>query len=278
MHPIRQNPKITIVTCTYNSSRYLAENISSVKSQTYGNYEHIFIDGGSADNTIEIIKQGYPAPIYVSEKDSGIYDAINKGIKMSSGDVVGLLHSDDVFFDSGCLERIARAFMEVDGLDFYCSTLWIYDLALENRFAVLGSAPHARTLKEQLYSSTNFAHPTYYCRRSVFDKIGFYSTDYKIAGDIDWLIRLEKAGLSFHFDSKPLIKFRSSGESAKKYILALKEEFDVRVKYDGLNVGLVFIYFFHLIRRCSRYFLEVVKMGFMIVFFRKIIYKLFKNR
>lgn len=270
------NPKITIITCTYNSEKCLADCIESVRSQTYKNIEHLFIDGGSTDKTLDIIRKYYPKPNLISEKDKGIYDALNKGIKMTTGDIVGWLHSDDVFYNKDCLIRIVEAF-DKNNIDYYCSKMLIYDTDLKRKFAVLGAPPHKVTFWEQFYSSTYYAHPTYYIKKKAIRRVGEYNLKFKIAADIDWLIRLEKLNLKHFFDETPLIKFRSSGKSAKKYFMALKEEWQIRCKHEGLSLKLIIVYSYHFIRRLIRYILEILKLNFIVKYFRKFLLKIFKR-
>lgn len=266
--------KITIITCTLNSEKYLSDCLESVKKQTYRNFEHIFIDGESSDATIEIINKYYREPIIKRRKPAGIYDALNLGLEAATGEVIGLLHSDDVFYDERCLERIAAAFRADNMTAYYCSKMAIYDEELKEPFAVLGARPHKQTLRDQLYSSTYFAHPTYYLRKELIKKIDGYNTAYKIAADIDWLYRLEKLDLPFYFDPHPLIKFRSSGRSAKKYFLALKEEFTIRRRLEGLSFALALIYSYHLVRRSARFILEQFGLNKAINLSRQLILKL----
>jgi len=266
------NLKITVITCTYNSEKYLAECIESVLSQSYKNVEHLFIDGKSSDRTIDIIKKYYSNPVIYSEKDKGIYDALNKGLLKATGEVIGCLHSDDVFFDQYCLSRVAHAFKK-EKIAFYCSKMLVYDVDLKDLYAILGAFPHKYSFREQLYSSTYYAHPTYYCRREVIDKVGKYNLKYKIASDIDWLIRLEKLNLPYYFDHRPMVKLRSSGKSAKHYFRAIFEEFMVNKKHNGLSLSLITVYMFHLLRRSIRFLLEILKLQGVITFCRKIIFK-----
>jgi len=262
-----------MITCVLNSEKYLAECLNSVNNQAYKNIEHLFIDGLSTDSTLKIIHQLSPtAPVY-SGKDNGIYEAINRGLKLATGDIVGFLHSDDILADNQALERVAAAFERDRNLDFYCSRMLIGDESLNKFFAVLGAPPHRQKLREALYSSSYYAHPTYYCRRSVLEKVGLYDVKYKIAADIDWLIRLERLNLKWYFDDKILVKFRSSGKSlsSKRYFLALAEELAIRIKLEGLSFFLLTVYFYHFLRRGFRFVLEKTKLNFLIGFFRIII-------
>jgi len=247
--------KISVITCTYNSAKYLAQTIESVQSQSYRDLEHVFIDGGSTDDTLEIIKRYYPNPILVSEKDKGLYDALNKGMALASGDVFGFLHSDDCFSDKDCLSRIARAFNDNE-IDYYSARMGVYNESLCDRFAVLGAPAHKFTWRDACYSSNYFAHPTVYVRRELLPEVGKFNLDYKVAADIDWLWRLEALKARQYFDDFELVKMRHVGTSAQRYFDALGEEFRIAYHRFGLRPLVVFTYAYHFLRRLLRFFLE----------------------
>ena len=121
--------KISIITATYNSEKTLKNTLESVLKQTYTNYEHIIIDGDSKDNTMEIVKQyeeKYQGKLrYISEKDSGIYDAMNKGIKMATGDIIGILNSDDIYANENVLEKIAEKFKQTNCDGTYANLIFM---------------------------------------------------------------------------------------------------------------------------------------------------------
>ena len=120
---MNKNFKISIITVTKNSEKFLEENINSLKNQSYKNFEHIIIDGKSTDKTLEIIKKHEDKIDYwVSELDNGLYDAMNKGIEVSTGDIIGILNSDDIYF-SDALKFVNRYFSEQENLDFYLAQL-----------------------------------------------------------------------------------------------------------------------------------------------------------
>lgn len=270
---VSSDKKISIITCTYNSGKYLAECLNSVREQTHDNIEHIFVDGFSNDDTLDIIKKYYPVPIIYQQKANGIYPALNLGLEKTTGDIVGILHSDDTFADPHCLERIIEAFMADPEISYYSSVMEIYDSGLKHRFAALGAKPHKMNWREKLYSTTYYAHPTYYFRREFLNRIGEYDTKYKIAADIDWLIRLEKLNLKNYFDSKPLLKFRSTGYSTKRDIKALCEEMKIYKNNGDLDFGLILIYIFHFFRRSIRNLLQKLKLGPVIKICRHLLYK-----
>ena len=184
--------KISIITVTFNSEKTLQDTLDSVLRQDYRNIEHIIIDGGSTDSTVDIIR-AYASKTtshsvkWVSEKDHGIYDAMNKGIAMATGDVIGILNSDDYFTSYDVVSKLAKPF-EDETLDaVYGDIHFIHD-----------GEPDKVT---RYYSSKIFspfwvrfgfmpAHPSLYVRREVYQKIGPYKLDYKIGADFEIVVRM----------------------------------------------------------------------------------------
>ena len=181
--------KISIVTATYNSGKTLRDTMRSVLRQQYDDYEHIIVDGGSKDNTMDIVREF--EPLYggrlrwISEPDKGIYDAMNKGIRMATGDVVGLLNSDDFYSSDVILGAVASNMRDVDAV--YGDVHYVDDSDL--------------TKCVRYYSSVGFnpkkmrmgfmpAHPSFYCRRDLYLKHGLFDTSFKIAADFEQLLRL----------------------------------------------------------------------------------------
>ena len=183
--------KVSIITVSYNSAQTLGDTMKSVLEQTYHDIEYIVVDGGSTDNTIGIIQQ-YESQFgdrmkWVSEKDNGIYDAMNKGIQMATGDVVGILNSDDFFTASDVTERMVAGF-DSDNTDaVYGDIHFIHDGNPEKCVRYYSSKPF-----RPLFLRFGFmpAHPSFYCRRALFDKAGLYKTDYKIGSDYEMMVRL----------------------------------------------------------------------------------------
>lgn len=182
--------KVSILTVAYNSGKTLEHTIQSVLTQSYHDIEYIIIDGASSDNSVDIIRRNEQdfngRLVWRSEKDRGIYDAMNKGIKLATGDVVGILNSDDYFTSNDVIERMVMAFS--DDID-----------------AVYGDVHFVRNCQldkcVRYYSSKRFspkwlrfgfmpAHPSFYCRRAIFEKAGYYKTDYTIGSDYEMMVRL----------------------------------------------------------------------------------------
>jgi len=177
--------KISLITVTYNSAKTLSDTLQSVADQDYPNIEHLIIDGLSSDNTAEIVAQYPHVSKYVCEKDEGMYDAINKGLRLCTGEYVGIINSDDVFSSKTILSQVIAALAENDCDAIYADVRHVTpDLSKTVRF----------------YSSKNFspekfkighmpAHPTYYTKRSTYDRCGYYDKSYDIAGDFELLVR-----------------------------------------------------------------------------------------
>lgn len=208
--------KISIITVTYNSANTLVCTIESVLKQKYDDYEYIVVDGGSKDATVDIIKEWEPKfngrMRWISEKDKGMYDGINKGIRMSTGDLVGIINSDDFYHREDIFQIINDAFKAHKGIEA------IYgDVRFVN--------PNNLNKTVRYYSSKNFkpwrfrfgfmpAHPTFFTYKRNFEKYGFYKYDYHIAADYELLIRhlyVNKVpSLYVHVD---FMKMRTGGRS-----------------------------------------------------------------
>jgi glycosyltransferase involved in cell wall biosynthesis len=178
-------PLISVITVCYNSEQFISSCIESVNSQTYAHIEHIFIDGGSTDDTLKIISEKSKRnKIVVSEKDYGIYDAMNKGVRFSQGQILGFLNSDDYFYDSHSLEKIATKFSNTD-LHIVHGNLVFVDKNLK----VVRFWQAEQFYSGQFSKSMSPAHPTFYCRKEVYNSVGPFSLEYKIVGDLDFMFR-----------------------------------------------------------------------------------------
>lgn len=182
--------KISLITVCYNSEKTISETFESVLKQKYDNLEYIIIDGKSTDNTMNIINK-YKSKfgnqmIIISEKDEGLYDAMNKGIKLATGDIIGILNSDDMFFDDHVLNRINTFFNENECDGLYSDLFLMEDnnLHIPSRKFISGSLPY--------YFGGMPPHPTLYLSKKIYDEVGFYNVKYKIAADYDFIIRMYK--------------------------------------------------------------------------------------
>lgn len=222
--------KISIITATFNSEKTLQDTLDSVLRQDYRNIEHIIIDGGSMDSTVDIIR-AYASKTtshsvkWVSEKDRGIYDAMNKGIAMATGDVIGILNSDDYFTSYDVVSKLAKPF-EDETLDaVYGDIHFVHD-----------GEPDKVT---RYYSSKIFspfwvrfgfmpAHPSLYVRKEIYDKVGLYKLDYKIGADFEMVVRMFHVHkIKAHYINMDFVTMRNGGASTsgvQSHKLLLQED------------------------------------------------------
>ena len=183
--------KVSIITVAKNSERTIEDTMKSVLGQTYSDIEYIVVDGCSSDRTLDIVKQ-YESVFngrmkWFSEQDKGIYDAMNKGISIATGDVVGILNSDDYFTSNDVIERMVAVF-EDDRVDaVYGDIHFIHDGEPDKCIRYYSSKLFRRMW---LRFGLMPAHPSFYCRREIFEKAGLYKTDYKISSDFEMMVRL----------------------------------------------------------------------------------------
>ncbi len=180
-------PRVSIITPTYNRADFLLKNIKTIISQSYKNFEHIVIDGGSIDNTLCMLKE-YKSKYdlkYVSRRDKGMYYAINDGIKMATGDIIAYLNSDDLYFP-WTLERAVQEFIKDDSLDMIYGDSMVLDMSTGIRYLNL----YASHYKFWLPLGGVLCQPTVFLRRRVFEKIGYFDTDYKYLADCEYWNRL----------------------------------------------------------------------------------------
>ncbi|MBM1817355.1 glycosyltransferase family 2 protein [Pseudosulfitobacter pseudonitzschiae] len=204
--------KISIVTAVYNRASTIAQAITSVQSQSYDNVEHILQDGGSSDGSLEIInKLSNPYTHVVSAPDRGIYDAINKGISRATGEVVGLMHSDDYFASDAVLAKVAAAFQQsdIDGVYGDLDYVSASDTSRIIRCWKSGDLTPAKLRRGWMPP-----HPTLYLRRSVFELFGKYDTSYTISADYDAMLRwLWIHQIKLSYIPEVMVKMRVGGES-----------------------------------------------------------------
>ncbi len=208
--------KISIITATYNSEAHIADCVKSVNSQTYDDIEHIIIDGASKDNTLEIVKN-IPNRVVkiVSEPDRGIYDAMNKGINLATGDVIGILNSDDFFTSNDVIETVVNAFNNNDIEALYGDVHFVDPNDLNKCVRYYSSAIFKPSLFRFGFMP---AHPSFYMKRECYEKHGLYSLDYRIAADYDLLIRyLYKEKINYKYLKKDFVTMRTGGVSTENF-------------------------------------------------------------
>lgn len=228
--------RVSIITIVYNNAVTVADAIQSVLNQDYQDIEYIIIDGKSTDGTVEVIEKfGRLVDMFISEPDGGLYDAINKGIHLATGDIIGLLHSDDIFANDHVISDIVKTF-ESRQVDSVYGDLDYVDRGNMNNIV--------RKWKSGSYDRNNFIygwmppHPTFYAKKSCFDKYGSYDLTFGSAADYELMLRfLFKFDISTAYLSDVLVKMRVGGKSnatLKNRIMANSQDYRAWLK-NGLK-------------------------------------------
>jgi glycosyltransferase involved in cell wall biosynthesis len=243
--------KVSLITVVYNRAATIEQTIQSVLEQTYPHIEYIVVDGASTDGTLNIIHQ-YRDRInqFISEKDNGVYDAINKGIQLATGDIVGVLHADDRFAHPDVIKNIVHQF----SLHPFMECLFgdVCFVRPENPNEII------RYVSSSIFNVNRFrygimpAHPTFYCYKKFFDLHGFYRTDLDIAADFDLLLRFLKIhNLTYQYMPELMIQMNVGGKSTSGLSSTLKINKEIRkvLKEHGIRSSYLHLY--------SRYFLKM---------------------
>ena len=228
--------KISIITAVLNREDTIGSALDSLQEQTHSDFEHLIQDGGSTDGTLDEVRRcADERSSIVSEPDSGIYDAINKGIARATGDVIGLLHSDDVFGSNEVLEKVCQALSDSSVQGVYGDLEYVSTSDLSRVIRHWRSEAYDRG---KLSKGWMPPHPTLFLRREVFDRWGAYDTNYEIAADYDAILRwLGRGGVSLAYIPEVLVKMRVGGESNRSLSRILRKS---REDYRALrsnNVG-----------------------------------------
>ena len=242
---MEKNYKISIITVTKNSEKFLEDCILSVHNQSYKNYEHIIIDGNSTDNTVNIIKKHEEKIAYwTSESDEGLYDAMNKGIKKSTGDIIGILNSDDIYYDQA-LKIVNNYFNKNENLDFLFGSVYKYKL-------MHGYNPRKIKWSFGFYTTHSVG---FFIKRESQLKVGFYNLKYKNSSDYDLFYRMilkfkmkgvatkkdeifgefRKGGFSSKFTYLEFLKENTPRKKLKSKIPIISKKYDARYKNDSKN-------------------------------------------
>lgn len=204
--------RISIITATYNSAASIKDCLSSVNIQTFQNIEHIIIDGASTDNTLEIIKST-PNRItkIISEPDRGIYDAMNKGIAIATGDIIGILNSDDFLASEDILELIAKTFEQNKGDAIFGNLDFVASNNTEKVIRKWKSTPFKQGSFAKGWHSP---HPTFYVRREIYEKYGMFDVSLNVSADFEIMLRfIERYKIKTHYLDRVIVKMRYGGES-----------------------------------------------------------------
>ncbi len=220
--------KVSIITSCFNREKTIAQAIESVLSQDYPNIEYIVVDGASKDNTLAIINR-YTGRIshIISEPDKGMYEGINKGIRAATGDIIGLLHSDDFLYSTNTISRIVERFEETQADFIYGNGLFV---DFDNTNKVVRNWIGGKYSKWKVRHGWLPLHPTCYIRKACIDKWGLYDESYKIAADSDFLFRyLYEANLKVEYLNEYIVRMRMGGLSTDSKRRKMMWEEDIRM-------------------------------------------------
>lgn len=217
--------KVSIITVCFNSAMTIEDTLESIQSQTYPNIEYIVIDGLSTDRTNEIVRAySNVVSIHVSGKDRGLYDAMNKGIARSTGEIVGFLNSDDVFSDETVVERIVDGFgaNDVDGV--FSDLMYVSERDLSKPTRLYSSKVFSKAL---IRFGIMLPHPTFYVRRRCYEDLGFYKTNYRVAADFELITRFIHGGVRMKRLDFISVKMREGGVSSRGLLWRIHQNFEI---------------------------------------------------
>jgi len=243
--------KISIITISYNAENTIKNTLKSIENQSYNNIEHIIIDGGSKDNTLDICNSFPHISKIISEQDNGVYDAFNKGLKLATGDVIGFLNADDTFYNENSIQVIVDAFSNNETDIVYGNLDYVNEESKVIRNWI--SKPYEKGLVKKAWMP---AHPTFYCKKEVYDRLGGYNDSFKIAGDFELCLRfLEVNKVSSYYLNKKIVKMLVGGISnsgLKSKLTIFKEELRA-FKINNISVNPV-LFFFYKLKKVKQFF------------------------
>jgi len=222
----KDNTKVSIITVCFNSDTTIKDTIESVINQTHPNIEYIIIDGGSTDSTIDIIKK-YENHItkWISEPDEGIYDAMNKGIEMASGELIGLLNSDDTY-NPESVQIVVSHYLKNPAADVFHGDVSMYDFSNNFLFRVKPSNNF-----NDIWHNMIINHPGTFISKKVYLTYGVYSLDYKLAADYELILRFYLKDVKFHYINNVLAFMRIGGIGEQEVFKSCKEFKSITIKY-----------------------------------------------
>jgi glycosyltransferase len=264
--------KISIITPTFNSEQTIAKNVESVLKQSYKDFEHIIIDNLSSDKTLEVVKNLYKEiPLnlsIISEKDSGIADAFNKGIKFSTGDIVTILNSDDYYYSENIFKIVNNSFENTKYLIVHGDVLFVdpkYGSYLRKPYSI------------NKFTTMPLNHPTMFLKREVYNSVGLFDTSFRYSMDFEFYCRLytsynDLSKMSFYFDKNPMVVMSAGGESWSNEIQSILEVKRAVKKHKLIGIKTLVQIELRLFRTYLKSFFNKVGLNFLVKLWRKINY------
>lgn len=247
--------KISIITATYNSAHTIADCIKSVSNQNYENIEHIIIDGASKDNTLEIIN-ALPNRVskVISEPDKGIYDAMNKGIELATGDIIGILNSDDLYINDEVISTIINEFEHDNLLQAIHTNL--YYVSSDDINQIVRHWKTGEYIRGSFFKGWHPAHPTLFLRKEVYSKYGLFNLNFKLAADFEFMLRIfERYGIKSKYLPITTIRMRLGGATSKNLKNILKGNRECLLAFSINNFKTPFLYpFYRILPKFKQFF------------------------
>ncbi|SIR46740.1 glycosyltransferase family 2 protein [Halanaerobium kushneri] len=248
------NPKplVSIITVCYNSEKHIRDTIESVLNQTYDNIEYIIVDGDSTDNTLDIIKE-YEAKFngrlkWISKPDDGIYDAMNKGISMANGEIIGIVNSDD-WYEIDAVEAVVKIFTKNRNVGLVHGNMAKY-----NDKDVLYKIHKKRKSKFDFSEKVPYNHPTCFVKKWVYEKIGLFELEFKTASDYDFMLKVYNSDIETVYINKLISNFRTVGVTSTSFFPAVVQGYKI-LKENNYNIIIIYISLFYRLFRSFLTFL-----------------------
>lgn len=231
--------KISIITVCFNSDKTIADTLRSTRSQDYPNIEHIIVDGGSLDNTLAVVEAEIsPNNKIISEQDKGIYDAMNKGISLATGDIIGFINSDDFYPSADVLSRVIAAFNSSGADSCYGDLCYVSQVDTTKIVRYWRSSPFQLGFFGKGWCPP---HPTFFVRREIYNRLGGFDINFKIAADVELMARFLEVGcISSHHIPEVLVHMRMGGISNRSLTNTVKLNLEIR--HGLLSLGLRFFW------------------------------------
>lgn len=248
--------KVSIITVVLNSEKTISDTIISIINQTYPEIEYIVVDGCSTDATLEILKMyENNIDLLISENDEGLYDAMNKGIKLATGDIIALLNSDDIYYDNNVIEKVVETFRNNQGLDIvYGDLIYVKESEINKIVRKWTSIPYS----ELFFNTGNVPpHPTLFIRKKVYDQISLFNLDFKLAADYEFMFRLfKKNSFSSIYLPEIFVRMRLGGVTSNSWKNRIKQNIEIlrAWKLNGLRPPLYFLPL-RIINKVSQFFI-----------------------
>ncbi len=264
--------KISVITPTFNSEKTIAKNVESILNQSFKDFEHIIIDNLSSDKTLEIVNELYknsPSNLrIISEKDNGISEAFNKGIKCAVGDLVTILNSDDYYYSNSIFEQVTNAFNKSTYLIIHGDVLFI-----DPKYGSYLRKPY----NLDRLSTMPLNHPTMFVKKEVYSEVGLYNINYRYSMDFEFYCRLynhypDLSKNLFYFDKNPLVVMNAGGESWSNEIQSIYEVKKAVINHRLLKFRLLLQIQLRLFRTYLKMFLDKVGFTFLVKFWRRVIH------